>query len=274
MALGLIVIFGWHLGRPEIVQIFPYFAPMQHNTALAFLLCGGGLVAASYDHRLITGLCGGGAAVLGLLAIVEDLYGVELGIDEFFFHGYRLIELVEHEHTFYPGHMALNTALAFTLSGSALLSFGLKSWTRRNTLATGTLASLVLGLGLAAFIGYLARLDAAHGWGDFAHMAIHTAAGFIILGVGLIAFTLHKARTLGSRLPWLLPFAVVMPDGMSGTALARKAQQIQPGLKIVMATGYNPDDLELKEGNWPLLLKPCRKAELAMCVRQALDGEA
>ena len=41
-----------------------------------------------------------------------------------------------------------------------------------------------------------------------------------------------------------------------------------------MATGYNPDDLELKEGNWPLLLKPCRKAELAMCVRQALDGEA
>jgi len=71
----------------------------------------------------------------------------------------------------------------------------------------------------------------------------------------------------------LLLTDVVMPDGMSGTELARKARQIQPGLKIVMATGYNPDELDLKGENWPLLLKPYRKAELAICVRQALDGK-
>ncbi len=41
-----------------------------------------------------------------------------------------------------------------------------------------------------------------------------------------------------------------------------------------MVHGYSPDALDLEKDDWPLLVKPYRKAELAACVRQALDGEA
>ena len=214
MALGLLVMGGWYLDWPEIVQISPRFTPMQYNTALAFLLCGAGLIAARYDYRLITGLCGGGAAALGLLTMVEHLSGGDLGLDEFFFHYQTPIETAEHDHVHpsvlaHPGRMALNTALAFTLSGGALLSFSLKSCIRNITMTRSILALLVSGLGLVAFIGYIARLDAAHGWGDFSHMAVHTAIGFLILGAGLVALTLYRAQASGSRLSWLIPLAVV-----------------------------------------------------------------
>lgn len=72
----------------------------------------------------------------------------------------------------------------------------------------------------------------------------------------------------------LLLADVIMPEGMSGVDLGQKAQTLHPGLKVIMVTGYSPDKLELEKEDWPLLVKPYRKAELATCVRQALDGEA
>lgn len=204
VALGLFVMFGWHAGRADIVQVLPAFVPMQYNTALSLLLCGCGLVAARYNYHLLTGLCGGAAATMGILAIVQYLSGADFGIDEFFFKHHITVL------TPFPGRMALNTALAFTFFGSGLLGLSLKSWTRHHTLAASILGSLTLGFGLVALIGYMVRLDAAHGWGDFSHMALHTATGFAILGSGLITLTLYRTRTQKSRLPWLIPLAVAM----------------------------------------------------------------
>jgi len=42
-AVGILVLAGWHLKIPAIIQIHPQFVPMQYDTALAFLFAGIGL---------------------------------------------------------------------------------------------------------------------------------------------------------------------------------------------------------------------------------------
>ena len=51
-----------------------------------------------------------------------------------------------------------------------------------------TLGAIVTGLGLVALAGYIFDLESTYGWGNLTRMAVHTAIGFIILGVGLIIF--------------------------------------------------------------------------------------
>ncbi|HCK33288.1 MAG TPA: hypothetical protein DHW10_07080, partial [Rhodospirillaceae bacterium] len=38
--LGGLVIFGWYTGNTTLIQIMPFFAPMQFNTALCFIASG------------------------------------------------------------------------------------------------------------------------------------------------------------------------------------------------------------------------------------------
>ena len=75
----------------------------------------------------------------------------------------------------------------------------------------------------------------------------------------------------------LLLSDVVMPGGMQGTELAKKALALHPHLKILLATGYNPEEIEQSANNetaLPLIKKPFRKRELAFMVREILDEAA
>ena len=61
--LGLLVIFGWHTGNRTLVQVMPNFVPMQYNTALGFIFCGGALLLLVLEQER-------GAAISGWLAFV------------------------------------------------------------------------------------------------------------------------------------------------------------------------------------------------------------
>jgi len=68
---------------------------------------------------------------------------------------------------------------------------------------------------------------------------------------------------------------VVMPDGMSGYQLAKIAQQMRPGLKVLFTTGYaRPEaiDGQTETQPGPILRKPYRKQDLAEAVRELLDA--
>jgi CheY-like chemotaxis protein len=59
---------------------------------------------------------------------------------------------------------------------------------------------------------------------------------------------------------------VVMPRGMTGVELARKARQLRPQLKILLTSGYTREALAAKHQlteDMPLLAKPYRQGELA-----------
>jgi CheY-like chemotaxis protein len=59
---------------------------------------------------------------------------------------------------------------------------------------------------------------------------------------------------------------VVMPGGMNGVELAKRAEQLRPGIKILLSSGYAGETLEesLSHGrDWPFLRKPYLASELA-----------
>ncbi len=69
----------------------------------------------------------------------------------------------------------------------------------------------------------------------------------------------------------LLLADLVMP-GMGGRELARRAQEIRPGIRALFVTGYAPDAPEEVPGHDSVVLKPFTLDELARKVRKALDG--
>ena len=113
--LGLVVLVGWYTHKEALVQVHPAFVPMQYNTALGFLLCGLGLLCLRFGRLPFTAICGGMVAAIGLLTLVEYIFGADLGIDQLLMEHYITTE------TSHPGRMAPNTALCFLLTGLALL---------------------------------------------------------------------------------------------------------------------------------------------------------
>jgi signal transduction histidine kinase len=80
---------------------------------------------------------------------------------------------------------------------------------------------------------------------------------------------LHRAERID-----LLLTDVVLPNGMSGPALARAARARRPDLKLLYMSGYSraavlhDDEMDAAD---QMLAKPFRKAELARKLRQVLD---
>ena len=67
----------------------------------------------------------------------------------------------------------------------------------------------------------------------------------------------------------LLLSDMVMPDGLTGLELATRLQAEDPNLKVVLTSGYSPDNLEAAAASF--LAKPYSPIKLARIVRDCLD---
>ncbi|MGX9962484.1 PAS domain S-box protein [Roseomonas sp. F4] len=68
---------------------------------------------------------------------------------------------------------------------------------------------------------------------------------------------------------------IVMPGGMNGPELAALAQELRPGLRVLLTSGYNDPPLarpDIQGATLPLLNKPYRRQVLAEKLRSVLDG--
>ena len=194
--LGLVVLIGWYTKNPALLQIMPSFVAMVYNTALGFVLSGAGLLALLNGNRRLVVLCAGIITAGGLLTLVQYLFDVNLGIDQF------LIEHYIHVKTPDPGRMAPNTALCFTLAGLALILLARKKI--QNWLLASALGSIVTGLGIIALTGYLIGFESAYGWGHLSRMAVHTSVGFVLLGTGMLSFCwIQSAKDTETPKSWL-----------------------------------------------------------------------
>jgi PAS domain S-box-containing protein len=77
----------------------------------------------------------------------------------------------------------------------------------------------------------------------------------------------------------LLLTDLVMPGGMNGRELARRARQRWPAIKVIFTSGFSEarligDAADALSSRVPLLSKPYRKEELANAAREALDRVA
>jgi signal transduction histidine kinase/ActR/RegA family two-component response regulator len=212
VALGSVVLFGWYTRNPWLVQVQLTFAPMQYNAALSVLLCGLGLLALSWGRVRLEMVCGIVVAAIGLLTLYEYLFGLSLGLDQFFLQPFTTVR------TSHPGRMAPQTALSCFLTGTVLVILRLPACHGLIRLLPALLSLFVGGLGLVGGLGYLAGVPTAYQWQPFTDMAMLSALGCIVLGIGVMAAAWrHYEADASGPSPWT---PVLVGGGVTVVTLA------------------------------------------------------
>ncbi len=137
---------------------------------------------------------------IALLTVEEYLLGHDLGIDEWFVR-----DPVSVRNGLPPGRMALATALAFIATGLAVLLIAISWWTLAQYVA---LASILIAL--FSLTAYLFGERSVTMISPYTSLAVNTAVGMFILGVGLLG----QCAEAG-------PMAVFVADDSGGVALRR-----------------------------------------------------
>ncbi len=217
VVLGVAVLLGWLSGAIEMTSIVSGWATMKPNTALGFLLSGLSLFSLyaagdKPESDKWTGVVPA-ALVMGLAfeALVQYALGIDFGVDHW---GLRVITNVGGDH---QGSMSMATGFSFACIGLALI---LAHWRGRLCSVTGeVLAGMALLVGLQGFIGSVYGVDVLYAVSPFSSMAVHTSAGFLVLGCGVLTLRtgggimeLLVSRQLGSGLVRRsLPLALLLP---------------------------------------------------------------
>ena len=115
LTLGVVVLFGWYAHISTLIQVHPSFVAMQYNTALGFLVCGIGLVAANLLKARVTLFTGSFLVLLGGLTLIQYIFSVDLGIDQL---------LMEH----YVNLLASHPCISSRSHGSEYRSVFLACW--------------------------------------------------------------------------------------------------------------------------------------------------
>ena len=183
-ALGALVLGGWQLRILALTNVLPHWAPMKPNTALGFLFAGLALwwlrTAPPGGRRHGAGLmCAGGVALLGLLNLTQWLGGWDFGFDNLLFS-----EAPGADGGPSSLRMSPATAFCFLLAGLALSTLNIGG--RAGRRPTEMLVFPLLAVAYVALLGYLYGVESLHAVAPYACVAVHTAAGFLVLGVGVL----------------------------------------------------------------------------------------
>ncbi|MEA3209307.1 MAG: hypothetical protein QOE70_2364 [Chthoniobacter sp.] len=207
VVVGWAVLAGWAFDVAVLKGVFPGFATMKPNSAMAFFLLGSGLAVREMTvlpwGRRLAQICAGLAMGIGLATLGEYGFGWELHLDQALFR-----EPAGSPHTYHPGRMSAAAALMFLLTGGALFLLEVKS--RLAIRMADALAYTAAGLALVALAGYFYHVPSLYSVAFFSSMALHTAGVFAVLSAGILCA--RPARGL---------FALLLADDVAG-AMARR----------------------------------------------------
>jgi len=228
-ALGFVVMFGWILRLPSLVQVLPGSSSMVLATAFAFLLSGAalGLIGEGRAPRITRGL----AIAVGALAaavLAEHAFGLNLGLDLSRLHDW----IGDGNPT--PGRMSAFTASAFLAFGGAALALGSEE-SRRNLLGAMAAGWFIVVVAAINLLGYVMRLEDLFVFLQANRMAPHTSVGAIALGAGLLLAVHVRMRRAAVSLPIeqritaislaLLALAAVVSGGAVFALMQQNLQQ-------------------------------------------------
>lgn len=215
-AVALAALAGWALDLPPLKSGIPGLVAMNPMTAVGLLfgvlaLAGLGAVDGPPARPVIARTGAAVILLIGLTRVADYLLGLEIGVDRLLF-----TERLEAE-PFRPNRIAPNTALCFTLLGTAVLLLTAGRWGLRR--AGGWLAVVAALIALFGVIGYGYGTAAFYGVSSFIPMALPTAIAFLLLCTGLAA-SRPRARLLevlesdsdaAATLRRVLPAVVLIP---------------------------------------------------------------
>ena len=212
--LGVIVLAGWATGIDAMQRAFIGRVHMLPNPSVGFiaaalslvLLRDGALGVPRFAGRVLAL----GILLLGALTFAERVYGIDVGIDRLLF-----VEALARRPYRPLGRMAINSALAFTLTGGALLL--LDFVTRRGHWMSVWLSTGALLISGVALVGHLFGAQFLYSMDAAAAMAISTALAFFAVNLGIVFArpgrgwaTLLVRSGGGARLARRLLIAVVL----------------------------------------------------------------
>jgi PAS domain S-box-containing protein len=210
--IGVLVLAGWEWDIDVFKRPVPRLTAMNPLTALSFLFA-----AASFlfvlNGRRIGYLFAVVVLLIGLSRVAAILPGVHYHPDQVFFAK----RLLADQSGNLPNRMAVQTALCFILSGISLLMSG--RVTKGGYSISQYISLSTAFLSLFALIGYLYRVQAFYGPVTYVPMAVHTAAGFLLLSAAILCGQADKGfmkeltgHFIGSAVgSFLLPFVVLLP---------------------------------------------------------------
>lgn len=263
---GLLILLGWALQLPSLVQPVQALVPTQPNSALCLVGVGLGLAFAA--QRPLVAL-GAGAAVVALssLTLLQYVFGIELGIDRLFGEPF-IVSQVTH-----PGRMAPTTALAHGLLGTTLILSARSEeplhpvW----SVLFGTVVGLV---GFEALVIYLVLDPSELAWGELTRMALPTAVALSLLGGWLV---LRHRRDLMRAEPRLAPPMAIAAAGTVVALGSWQALLAQRGAWLeAVATETAETTAEVVQQRLSVRLNELRllATHLGSAPTSALDAEA
>ncbi len=211
IAVGAFVLCGWVLHIRILMTLLPGLVAMKANTAVLFVACGSSvwlLHSASEETRStrLARILSAAVVAVAALSLTEDLFSVDLGIDQFL-----LPDNWQAVPTPHPGRMSPLAATNFICIGGALLC--LKSRVRRiAVLVQWFVAPALFVIGLVV-VGYAYGVEAPDQIKHYNAMAVHTVLSLFLLCLAIIAadsengFTsIATSDTAGGLIArWLLP---------------------------------------------------------------------
>jgi len=207
---------GWWTDHATLADWLPAIADMTFNTALSFLLIALACFTNGMRFLPAKGIQTGIVVAVGLLALLsllQDLFGLDLRIDNLLFDSHNSRLSSPH-----PGRMSPVTAVGFLLSTVVLIS--LQYHQVRNVILTHMLAALlgmlaVVGIGMNIFM-----YDVPSSYSHLASISLLTAVCFLLLAIILLRtfaaqqkldtdILLHSGIQLMYRLKYPQKFALI-----------------------------------------------------------------
>ena len=211
--IGLLVFAGWTLDVEVLKRVSPGLVAMNPVSAVFFVLCGTSLLLLVEGRALVVmRVLVTIVIVVGLLRFTELALGLEIGVDLLVFRD-ELLTAAEAS----SGRMAPNTALCFVLVGAALLIMDVRL--RRGPWPAQVLALAVMGASILVLVGYAFGASALQGAAFRTPMALHAAAAFVVLAVGMLCArpergimeVVNSGGAGGAMARLLLPAVVFIP---------------------------------------------------------------
>jgi len=214
--LGAVVLLGWALDLTFVTTAARGF-PMIPLAALCFVLGGGSLIMAVRSRRTTTTeaiqqTLAALMATIAIITIYEYTRDGGSGIDLLLF-GDKLVNMPWQP----PGRISINSAATILLFSLALL--GLPHDRRRRDLRAQMFATPAMLIPLVAILGYVFGVKGMYSLSHSSGMAVPTAIGQLILGVGIlfanrergVPALLMDEGAAGVLTRRLLPAALVAP---------------------------------------------------------------
>jgi two-component system, sensor histidine kinase and response regulator len=197
--LGSVVLLGWVIHSGLLIQVAPNLPPMQRNTAVGFVLIGLASLGIVINRPRILFIGSAGTATLAAASLLEYLFHTNFGIDELLGKGY--ITTLTSD----PGRMAPATGLCFIVLAAGFVLAQTRPRAKRSAIL-GFTGLLVAAVGASCCISMIWGSGDAFALANLTRIAFPTAAGFLVLGMGIVSVALDMIQS-GPRVPVWAPIA-------------------------------------------------------------------